>query len=65
MVLTVESISSSPKKCVLGQNVWSKIKTGSMAVSPVAVLRFSLKTAFSFRRSGTSTLGFVGISAMI
>ena len=36
-----------------------------MAISPFAVLRVALKTSFNFIKSGTSTLGFVGISAMI
>ena len=40
MVLTAARILSSPKKCTLGQNVWSKIKTGLIAIAPVPVLRF-------------------------
>ena len=61
----VDSISPSPRKWRLGQNVWSKIKIGLVAISSVKVLRSLLKTFFSSIKSGTSTLGFVGISAII
>ena len=36
-----------------------------MPVLPLAVLRFLLKASLNFIRSGTSTRGFVGISAII
>jgi len=44
---------------------FASINTGAIAVSPVAVLRSLLNTSLNVIKPGTSTLGFVGISAII
>ena len=61
MALTLENISTLSKNGVLGQKVWSKTKTGSIAQLLKVVLRFFSKTVFNCFKYGTSTLGLVGI----